>query len=91
MAAFRFDEWETVYKNVIRVLKPGGYIQVLEPDIRVWTDILVLGFIANEINPNLYFFFQLFCERDRPIKDFSVKGEYTQNGAGCCHDCHINM
>lgn len=59
VAAFRFDEWETVYKNVIRVLKPGGYIQVLEPDIRVWTDILVLGFIANDINPNLYFFFSV--------------------------------
>jgi hypothetical protein len=59
VAAFRFDEWETVYKNVIRVLKPGGYIQVLEPDIRVWTDILVLGFIANEINPNLYLFFSV--------------------------------
>jgi hypothetical protein len=42
VAAFRFDEWDTVYKNVMRVLKPGGYIQVMEPDIRVRNDILLL-------------------------------------------------
>ncbi|KAG2175831.1 hypothetical protein INT44_000309 [Umbelopsis vinacea] len=38
VAAFRFDEWDTVYKNVMRVLKPGGYIQVMEPDIRLFAE-----------------------------------------------------
>lgn len=41
VAAFRFDEWDTVLQNVMRVLKPGGYIQVMEPDLRVRNDILL--------------------------------------------------
>jgi len=38
VAAFRSDEWDIVYRNVMRVLKPGGYIQVVEPDIRLYCE-----------------------------------------------------
>jgi ubiquinone/menaquinone biosynthesis C-methylase UbiE len=58
VAAFRFDEWDTVLQNVMRVLKPGGYIQVLEPDIRVRNNMLLLDesthyALSNSSNPSL--------------------------------------
>ncbi|KAI8393831.1 S-adenosyl-L-methionine-dependent methyltransferase [Radiomyces spectabilis] len=32
--AFKKDEWETVFRELLRVTKPGGYIESLESDIR---------------------------------------------------------
>ncbi|KAJ2959229.1 hypothetical protein NQZ79_g5332 [Umbelopsis isabellina] len=33
--AFQSHEWEIVYRNMYRVLKPGGYLQIIEPDLRL--------------------------------------------------------
>lgn len=33
--ALRYDEWPGVIKELLRVTKPGGLIQMMEPDYRV--------------------------------------------------------
>lgn len=33
--ALRASEWDIAYQNMYKLLKPGGYFQVLEPSILV--------------------------------------------------------